>query len=299
MAPVALESPVSPSALSRGNSSARLLGGGAESKGRVILCTLVALVSVGGAGYAGYRVLLNEKPELVASGFEWVRGLLPRRREAPESGDRSEIAKRRSPDDHRREAVAGPSDDAPTSPSHAPADGSTASARVHHSRNKSTRAAASSEFHAVAARNESDAGENSSNEVEESKELVSSDLDEHHPKDHDHKVCRGGPLNACRCLLGCKVFGAHPNRCENLRGDHEDARRRKMISDLIAKAMKEPSAACLGMYCIVKCAAQLECLDEKVMSDCQHLRKHNPGCELRCDGHHNNASSIAEQAPQG
>lgn len=266
---------MSPSALSRGNSSARLLGGGGESKGRIILCTMVALVSVGGAGYAGYRVLLKEKPDAVASGFEWVRGLLPR-----------------SPDDHRRAVVAGPSDDAPTSTSHAPA-------RAHHSRKNSTRADASSELHAADARNQSDAGENSTDEVEEAKELASSDLEEHHPKDHDHKVCRGGPLNACRCLLGCKVFGAHPDRCEDLRGDHEDERRRKMISGLIAKAMKEPSAACLGMYCIVECAAQLECLDEKVMSDCQHLRKHNPGCELRCDGHHNNVSSIAEQAPQG
>lgn len=97
------------------------------------------------------------------------------------------------------------------------------------------------------------------------------------PKLHDGKRCKGGPLNACRCMLECKVFGAQPRKCEV---DHESDRA-KMLNHVLENAMIDQDVACDGMRCIVACTRKLDCLDKYVQLDCHKLTK-NTNCNVNC-----------------
>lgn len=98
--------------------------------------------------------------------------------------------------------------------------------------------------------------------------------------------CSGGSRNACRCLLSCDpTFGGDVGRCEGPAGKEEDQRRQEMLNRLIGVTLRSTLDACGAMTCIVKCARQLRCFDQKVKDDCESMREQRgqQNCRLECE----------------
>lgn len=104
--------------------------------------------------------------------------------------------------------------------------------------------------------------------------------------DHDHKHCSGGPYAACECMLKCEVFGGNISKCNG----HSHNETRELVDNLILKTMLSHENMCQGMRCIKECAKQLDCLDAKVVNDCEIVQKNyaenkfdsDPDCDLQC-----------------
>jgi hypothetical protein len=98
------------------------------------------------------------------------------------------------------------------------------------------------------------------------------------------KACRGGSRAACNCLLQCSVFGGKADRCGARAGAAADQNRNMMLHRLIDAALTSTRDACEGMRCIVECARELHCFDNKVESDCNSFinRTSQSDCQLTC-----------------
>lgn len=90
-------------------------------------------------------------------------------------------------------------------------------------------------------------------------------------------------LIACRCMLRCKVFGGHPDRCDEEGDDRQSVK--KVVSKYMERILANPHDTCEGMHCIVECARNLKRLDAKVQADCLAMNRSDTmeNCHLHCD----------------
>mmetsp|Transcript_57127 Transcript_57127/g.114498 ORF Transcript_57127/g.114498 Transcript_57127/m.114498 type:complete len:149 (-) Transcript_57127:319-765(-) len=106
--------------------------------------------------------------------------------------------------------------------------------------------------------------------------------------------CEGGPVASCKCLLGCEVFGAQPEKCE-AGGDGSEVDVNKIVHDVVHKSLQSHFVAkpdCAGIKCIVGCAKQLDCLDQAVQGQCENVKEVEADCAVDCSGSPRGASPL-------
>uniref|UniRef100_A0A7S2KYE0 Uncharacterized protein n=1 Tax=Zooxanthella nutricula TaxID=1333877 RepID=A0A7S2KYE0_9DINO len=105
-----------------------------------------------------------------------------------------------------------------------------------------------------------------------------------HPHAHDAK-CKGGPLVVCQCLLKCSIFADRSDMCSSEHGESDKTR--SLVHALMAETIERQEDACEGMACIMRCARDLRCADERVRNSCRIVRSlqmdHQATCDLACD----------------
>mmetsp|Transcript_64755 Transcript_64755/g.150556 ORF Transcript_64755/g.150556 Transcript_64755/m.150556 type:complete len:149 (+) Transcript_64755:99-545(+) len=82
---------------------------------------------------------------------------------------------------------------------------------------------------------------------------------------------------ACRCLLGCNIFGGKPSKCRKTDN--------KRIVDLAVYAATQHNASkamCEGTQCILKCSQGMGCVDKAVVKKCEDVKHKDASCHLDC-----------------
>lgn len=253
--------------------------GGRRLGGAVAACLALALVLAIGYAALGSRRRTSGGPEVLA----------------PEAGPTLQGQSQgsfRGLSEHPGQSVSshGPSEEQPE-PEHSPRTASASGSQTNASHAEPTRAAAASE-EVVENLTAMKQLEEHLKEATLASTTVSftttttstMDAEEDSPK-VVHKVCKGGSLAACKCLLVCNVFGGEPDHCSLNDSKNADRERNLMLHRLIDAALRNTHDACEGMRCIVDCARQLECFDSKVEGDCTSFtnRTSQDHCQLNCE----------------
>eukprot|EP00416_Gambierdiscus_australes_P039681 CAMPEP_0171096590 /NCGR_PEP_ID=MMETSP0766_2-20121228/45235_1 /TAXON_ID=439317 /ORGANISM="Gambierdiscus australes, Strain CAWD 149" /LENGTH=141 /DNA_ID=CAMNT_0011555601 /DNA_START=39 /DNA_END=464 /DNA_ORIENTATION=- len=91
------------------------------------------------------------------------------------------------------------------------------------------------------------------------------------------RTCTGGPVASCQCLLQCEVFGGVPWQCSA--GKDNVA----VVDAAVQGALEEEENQCSAMWCIVRCAKNLDCLSSTIKQRCSKLRVDVGTCDVDCD----------------
>merc|ERR1712183_59270 len=85
---------------------------------------------------------------------------------------------------------------------------------------------------------------------------------------------------------GCPVFGSQPEKCD-AKADADEINKLvdAEVSASLTKKVKGPTdPECAGITCIVRCAKQLQCLNQDVKGKCYNVKGNKKGCAVDCDG---------------